>query len=263
MNICEKCKNKHDGSFATGRFCSVSCANSRTWSEIDKNNKRISAKKSKRAKVASLKIRKRFNKKCPICKSPFEVRKSELHKIYCSRRCFLKDSKRVFRKKHLSGGYRNGSGSGKSGYWKGFYCNSTYELAFLIWNLKENKPIKSCHQIFSYFFNNKKHNYHPDFEIYNTIYEIKGYYIPIVDVKLRAVRGYGKKIKILYLKDIKHMIDYVKLKYGVNRLEKLYEDYEPTMAICKFCKKEFSFTTGRSGGIFCSRHCSGRGRHMK
>lgn len=41
MKICPKCQQEHE---KTGKFCSRSCANSRKWSEEDKENKRNAAK---------------------------------------------------------------------------------------------------------------------------------------------------------------------------------------------------------------------------
>ena len=39
MPICERCQKEHDGSYGSGRFCSVSCANKRDWSP-ESNKKR-------------------------------------------------------------------------------------------------------------------------------------------------------------------------------------------------------------------------------
>ncbi len=44
--ICEKCKQEHDGSFGSGRFCSRKCSNSRSWTEEDKKKKSEAGKKS-------------------------------------------------------------------------------------------------------------------------------------------------------------------------------------------------------------------------
>ena len=41
MKICPKCQQEHE---KTGMFCSRSCANSRKWTEEDKENKRNAAK---------------------------------------------------------------------------------------------------------------------------------------------------------------------------------------------------------------------------
>lgn len=37
---CEKCNTEHDGSFGSGRYCSIKCAKSRTFSEETKQKKR-------------------------------------------------------------------------------------------------------------------------------------------------------------------------------------------------------------------------------
>jgi hypothetical protein len=42
MKTCPKCQAQHEKS---GKFCSVSCANSRTWSEEDKRKKSIGGRK--------------------------------------------------------------------------------------------------------------------------------------------------------------------------------------------------------------------------
>lgn len=36
MNICIKCNKEHDGSFGSGKYCSVNCANSRTLTKEQK-----------------------------------------------------------------------------------------------------------------------------------------------------------------------------------------------------------------------------------
>ena len=37
--------------------------------------------------------------------------------------------------KHAPGGKRHGSGRGKKGWYKGYYCDSTWELAWVIYQL--------------------------------------------------------------------------------------------------------------------------------
>ena len=41
--------------------------------------------------------------------------------------------------KNTRGGYRPGSGRAKTGYYKGIYCGSTYELAWVIYQIDNNK----------------------------------------------------------------------------------------------------------------------------
>lgn len=84
-------------------FCSRRCANSRTWSESDKNKKSISAKKSEKILMATknrnyskLRTAKRIN--CIICN------KLTKNKKFCCIKCYkqnltLKPQKEIYRKK--------------------------------------------------------------------------------------------------------------------------------------------------------------------
>ena len=62
----------------------------------------------------------------------------------------------------------------KKYFYKGLQFDSSWELAFFIFNDDNHKDIKRCSKSFTYFYNGKKHNYIPDFEINETYYEIKG-----------------------------------------------------------------------------------------
>lgn len=109
------------------------------------------------------------------------------------------------------GGYRKGSGRGKHGYYKGIYCDSTYELAYLIYCLDHNIDIKRCSETFEYEYEGKKHKYTPDFIVENTIIEIKGQYVDLVDVKAESV---DKPYKILYKEDLQEVFEYVAKTYN-------------------------------------------------
>lgn len=50
MKECPKCKKQHN---KNGKYCSRSCANSRTWSDLDKKKKSESAKQSKKVMLAN------------------------------------------------------------------------------------------------------------------------------------------------------------------------------------------------------------------
>ena len=55
------------------------------------------------------------------------------------------------------------SGRGKKGRYKGFWCDSTYELAFVIYCLDHNIPIQRNHKYYEYQYMNKTRRYYPDF----------------------------------------------------------------------------------------------------
>src|ERR1035437_2452448 len=73
------------------------------------------------------------------------------------------------------GGYRHGSGIGKKGWYKGYWCDSSWELAWVIYNIEHNILFERNHIGFEYVYNNCSYKYYPDFKINNTYYEIKAF----------------------------------------------------------------------------------------
>ena len=121
-----------------------------------------------------------------------------------------------------AGGLRPNSGRGKKGHYKSFYCDSTYELVFIIYCLDHNIKFKRNTKGYKYIYNNETHLYYPDFELDDgSLIEIKGFNNKLVDIKASAVKD--KKLVILYYSDIKYMFDYVKDHYTYKKLEDLYE----------------------------------------
>lgn len=121
----------------------------------------------------------------------------------------------------------NKTGKGKKGFYKGFYCASTYELAFVIFCLDHNIKIKRCLESFDYKYKGKIHKYFPDFIINNdTIIEIKGYWTEIVSLKENSVRSTGRNYHVLYFKDMKNIFKYIKNVYGKSVDKNLHELYE-------------------------------------
>ena len=255
MKKCELCGKGHDGDYASGRFCSSFC--SRGFSTKEKRieiNKKVS-NILKNKQILNPKSRNGiFKKKCPICYKEFETWKSENH-IYCSKECLLKDKEYKFRKRPKTGGYRKNSGRSKGGYYNGIWCQSTYELVYVVYNLEHNIDFKRNEKRFKYIKNGIEREYLPDFIEGEFIIEIKGYYTQDVDIKKNCV---NMPIKVLYKKDIQYMFDYVIGKYGFNLL-KLYNDYKPQFKyVCLNCGKEFNSDRKRkTNAIFCSRKCAG------
>ena len=118
----------------------------------------------------------------------------------------------------------NKTGRGKKGWYKGFYCSSTYELAFLIYCLDNKIPVERCPYTYEYMYENKKHRYYPDFIINNTIVEVKGFYTEQVRAKTEAVKD--RPIIVLYKKDLKEVFDYIKFNYRKIVDKNIHELYE-------------------------------------
>lgn len=215
MKICPKCKIQHN---KNGNFCTRKCANSRTWSKVDKLKKSISAKNSNKVQLENKSRDKGFiTKECINCHKVFSIRKSKSHKKTCSKKCFVELLSLKSKNNPNCGGYRKGSGRSKHGYYKGIYFDSTYELAFYLFkndpNLKKNTtriPFKKTYYI-------------PDFK-YNDIYfEIKGYHTPIVDEKIQAANAQGIKVVLVGSKEMKPIVKEIKNKFNINSIEELYE----------------------------------------
>lgn len=127
------------------------------------------------------------------------------------------------KKNGKSGGYRKGSGQGKKGWYKGYFCDSSWELAYVIYNLEHGITnfTKNFNEKFEYEIDGEKHLYVPDFKFSDGHFiEVKGRREsnPIIEAKRNAV----KNIKILFADDMKPYLNYVIEKYGKDFIS-LYE----------------------------------------
>jgi hypothetical protein len=116
------------------------------------------------------------------------------------------------------GGYIKGSGRGKKGWYKGFFCDSSYELAYVIYCLDHKIQIERNTTKRLYEFEGKTKTYIPDFLVEGELVEIKGYKSPEWEAKLAA----NSDVKVLYEKDLTEVFSYVEGKYGKKYIE-LYE----------------------------------------
>ena len=116
------------------------------------------------------------------------------------------------------GGYVQGSGRGKKGWYKGFFCDSSWELAYVVFCLEHNIDIKRNTEKRQYIWQGVVKNYIPDFIVQGNLTEVKGFKTEQWLAKLEA----NKDINVLYEKDLQPILEYVKTKYGNNFLH-LYE----------------------------------------
>ena len=161
------------------------------------------------------------------------------------------------------GGYRQGSGRSKSGYYKGIYCGSTYELCWVIYSIDTNVKFKR----FEKKLTDGKTTYFPDFILDDnkTIIELKGYELgDSVKNKTLLAEKLGYKVIILRKEDLADVFEYVYQKFGTKKFHTLYDGYKPKYEYhCKNCnglilkdkKKKTDF-------IYCSRQCSMLGNKL-
>jgi len=263
----KKCKNCGNDILSKNSivFCGRSC------SAIYNNKKRIHSDESKRKRsVAAVNAwgrgvynhldqfkRNRLNKKCISCGNEFETVPSNNYQS-CSIECKnYAYENNLYDLKGKSGGYRKGSGRGKSGWYKGIWCDSSYELAWVMYNLDHNIPFQRNAESFEYEYNGEVHLYYPDFRMLDTneLVEIKGFYTEQTYAKLKSV--VNTTLKILNKDDMVSYVQYASEKYGQNFIS--YYEGNPHNQMTNRCKQCGNPCKKKS--VYCSRQCAGRGNN--
>jgi len=180
-------------------FCSNKCANGRVVSEETKKKisnsliGNISPKKGKRGE------RKIYESVCLKCNEKIisaYVKDRKYHK-----ECWLS----------VSGGIKKGSSRGKSGYYKGYWCDSSYELAYLIYCLDSDIKIERNRKGFEYFYEDKRHLFYPDFIVNGKYVEVKNFRSELTDAKILY---FPHEITVIYKTEIGPYLQYAISKYG-------------------------------------------------
>lgn len=182
--VCEVCGNEYELNISDKtynlkqykRCCSSKC--SHKLSSQNRNNKEINKKKS-------ISLQKTYKDKlkihiCEICGKEYTKKDHNSYK-YCSDECSKigKSNKcAVSAKKRGFGGFvENSINACYQGKYKGIKCDSSWELAFILWNELHNNKIERYKGYLIYTYKDKVLKYYPDFIVNNKdIYEIKGYY---------------------------------------------------------------------------------------
>ena len=200
------------------KYCSQKCSNGHFVSEELKKKISESCKNSEKVKIANSVVTEkmrnafilnRFKRKkisideeftCQYCGELGTDKRRNKNRRYHAE-CWLK----------ISGGLKEGSSRGKHGWYKGYWCDSSYELAFVIYCLEHDIKIERNKKYFEYIYDGKKYKYFPDFRVNGVLTEIKNFRSELTDIKLKSV---DEKIDIIYKDTIKPYLEYVKNKYG-------------------------------------------------
>ena len=209
MKKCLRCSKDHDGSFGSGKYCNRGCANARSHSKETKAKMSFSSKTSEKSLKQHESMRKeKVTKTCPQCSSDFKTHVSESFKTYCSKQCYLDDSEQKHRIS-APGGYRKGSGRGKSGWYSSkiagdVFLDSSWELAYAKHLDKNNIEWKRNTIRFDYIRPNGKQSYYiPDFYLVkeDKYIEIKGFKTELDDYKWKSVDN----LTVLFKKELKEL----------------------------------------------------------
>jgi len=236
--VCEKC-GKEFSVFLTEsqysslkkrgklkRFCSRTCANSHIVTNETKekisNGVRKFMRENDKSPVYNKNIHytktgRKSHCVCKVCGCEYDYISGEsFSRIFCSQEC-----KHTYLSTH-TGGKRHGSGRGKKGWYKGIFCDSSWELAFVIYHLDHNLNISRCTENRTYEWKGKVHTYIPDFVTDEGVIEIKGYDTEQWQEKIKQ----NQDVKVLYKDDMQPYLNYCRLTYGDDFLS-LYDNSSP------------------------------------
>ncbi len=169
----------------------------------------------------------RASRVCPLCSTTF-MPKTNKQKT-CSRACGLRlngiNVSRTTRGTGRVGGYRERTGGpSKKGWFRGIFCDSTWELAFVIYQTDHGHSITRNRQWWEYTdpITGLIRKYYPDFRVDGTLYEVKGLLSPLDQVKISAV---PEPVHLTAETELLPMFNYIRIRYGKGR-EKLIDFYE-------------------------------------
>jgi hypothetical protein len=115
-------------------------------------------------------------------------------------------------KNQRMGGFREGGGRGKKGRYKGIWCDSSWELAYLIWAFDHCISIQRFSEIRLYEFDGTIFKYHPDFLVDGQVVEVKGWKSPRWEAKIFQ----HPDIVVIGPKEIPPFIAYAESKFGID-----------------------------------------------
>lgn len=220
--ICNKCGSNFnvvitETEYSKGRYkknCSLKCSNSRNLSNQTRE-------KIKNTIINNFLYTEKLCKNCgskisKTNKTGYCSRNKECRKLISS----ITSEKISKSTKGKTGGYRDKGGRGKQGWFNGIYCNSSWELAFLIWCRDEKIQVKRNKIGFSYFYKGKIKKFYPDFIIDGNYIEIKGYMGDQNTEKLSQFKG---KLEVIGREEIGKYLKYTIEKYGKN-FTNMYEN---------------------------------------
>lgn len=231
-HYCKKCHSMIPFEKRNNIFCNNQCSASyntigKIRSEESKRNISNGIKNSINYDSMIQSIKDRMPQKiiwrCPVCKKDFLLYPYDAkHKKYCSKICYDIDhgGKQLYCSVYRPGPENKGGRNSFKGYYKNIWCDSTFELVWVIYNLDHNIQFERNQIPFPYVTpDNKTHNYYPDFKQNNDYIEIKNYLKGNDQFKIQQ---FPYKLTILFEKDLKLHFDYVYSKYGKD-LKSLYD----------------------------------------
>jgi len=215
MNFCPTCNKEIR---INQKYCNSSCFATRNNKMRAKRTLESRQKTSKALKGRIRNIEIYASRPCEVCKKEFiptqQDKKNPYNGILKSKRFCSYECKNINQSKVLSlalkgksGGPRKGAGRSKGSYYKDFWMDSTWEVAFA--KRLDELSVKWERNINKYSFsytniNDENRRYFPDFYLtnYDLFVEIKGFWTKEVRHKMNDVVSTNKDLKLLIIDDI-------------------------------------------------------------
>ena len=118
-----------------------------------------------------------------------------------------------------------GVGRAYKGWYKNYWCDSQWELAFVIYCIDHNIKINRCQEAFEYEYNNEKHLYYPDFIVNDQYIEIKGYQSKKDLAKIQYFPK-NKTLLVYKYRELKPIFKYVLKQYEIKSINDIHILYE-------------------------------------
>lgn len=247
---CERCGKIMLTKYGSGRFCSKACANSHIRTEESKQ--KVSQKlfehyrhlnsdnvawlqmaqqhpqSSQGRRYAAQQAYAQNPRLCTVCGAPIAYERRE-HET-CSEVCYRHRLSNIMQQRVAEvGGNLNpygARGTAKYGTYQGYHCDSSWELAFVMYCLDHNLDIERNAEGFPYTYHEEEHLYFPDFIVNNIYIEIKNYNTDEVEAKRQQFPD-DKTLEILFKPDIKPYLDYATKTYGKD-FTMMYDQDKPS-----------------------------------
>lgn len=220
-NKCKQCDTIIPYKIKNNEFCTRSCSATynnkiREYTYSDQAKINLSKNGSKMAPLNGKSFCYINYKNCLVCETIFIVNYKNKNRKLCH-------NPECRSKWHSEHNFKQNKTSGKCGYFKGTWCASSWELAFVAFHDLQGITVERCSISIPYHINKKLKRYFPDFKIGTQLYEIKGRITDDTYIKLKAASDKNIHIILLVRNDIIPMIKYVKKSYKIKDIIQLYQ----------------------------------------
>lgn len=162
--------------------------------------------------------------------------------VFCSNECY-----RIYAQKRALAAIH--TGSGRKGYRNGIWCQSSYELAFVVWFEDQGKVVERSSITLDYTWKGKHHKYRPDFLVEGVTYEIKGYIDQLAKAKIKVGKKHIELYEVFDRNTMRPIIQEICKKYNKTpeTLQELYNGTGGTIRTCAALRQTSASKAGRLG----------------